>query len=319
MKKIAILDTSICSTNLGDQIIMSAVESHLNEVFKDDFFIKIPTHDSIGKNSHRELESSNYKIVGGTNLLCSNINSYRQWRLNPYDALVVKNLTLMGVGWWQYQSPPNLYSKLLYKKILSSQLLHSVRDNYAKSQLESIGIRNVINTACPTMWSLTDDHCSNIPIEKSDSVLMTFTNYKKDKSSDAQLLLLLKQNYKQIYFWIQHPKDYEYVKELCEQSLDNAVQVDFIAPSLNALDKALSEDVDYIGTRLHAGVRALQKKKRSLILAVDNRAIEISKDTHLPVIPRNDFSSLKDWIVSNNDLKLNLPWETIEKWKKQFT
>ena len=92
----------------------------------------------------------------------------------------------------------------------------------------------------------------------------------------------------------------------------------YVKPSLQALDEILTIDIDYLGTRLHAGIRALQNKKRTLILAVDNRAIEISKDTNLPVVPRNDWESITSWIESDYTTQIILPWSNIDKWKSQF-
>jgi hypothetical protein len=92
----------------------------------------------------------------------------------------------------------------------------------------------------------------------------------------------------------------------------------YVKPSLQALDEILTIDIDYLGTRLHAGIRALQNKKRTLILAVDNRAIEISKDTNLPVVPRNDWESITSWIESAYETRIRLPWSNIDKWKSQF-
>jgi polysaccharide pyruvyl transferase WcaK-like protein len=240
------------------------------------------------------------------------MNYYNQWKINLWDSLFIKDAILMGVGWWQYQKKPNLYTKILYHRILHKGYLHSVRDNYTKRQLESIGINNVVNTACPTMWSLTDEHCQDIPRRKSDSVLVTFTEYNQNQEYDFNLIKLLKERYSNIYFWTQQPKDYKYMYSIYG---NKAI---YVKPSLQALDEILTIDIDYLGTRLHAGIRALQNKKRTLILAVDNRAIEISKDTNLPVVPRNDWESITSWIESAYETRIRLPWSNIDKWKSQF-
>jgi polysaccharide pyruvyl transferase WcaK-like protein len=312
MKKIILFDTSVCSSNLGDQVIMDDVEKILNSLFQGDFFVKVQTHDVIGKSSYKFIHNGDYTIVGGTNLLSSNMNSYNQWKISLFDSFFIKNIILMGVGWWQYQKKPNLYTQLLYHRVLHKEYLHSVRDNYTKKQLELIGFKNVVNTACPTMWSLTEEHCADIPRRKTDSVLVTFTEYNQNKEFDFKLIEILKENYKSIYFWIQQPKDYDHMYSIYG---DNAI---YVNPSLQALDEVLNLNVDYIGTRLHAGVRALQRKKRSLILAVDNRAIEISKDTNLPVLARDDFEGIEKWINSTYATQIKLPWDSINQWKKQF-
>lgn len=313
MRTVSILDTSICSSNLGDRIIMDSVQKILDYLLDDALFIHLPTHDVISKESYRSMKKSDLILVGGTNLLSSNMNSYNQWKVSLWDSLFVKNIILMGVGWWQYQKKPNLYTSLLYNRLLSQNYLHSVRDGYTEKQLKSIGITNVINTACPTMWNLTEEHCSKIPTEKSDSVLVTFTEYNQKQKSDTDLIDLLSKEYKDIYYWTQQPKDYEYMKEICG---DRAI---YLKPNLKALDEILSSrKVDYVGTRLHAGVRALQHQRRTLILSVDNRATEIAKDTNLPVIERDDINAIASQINSADQTNIKIPVENIKRWKSQF-
>lgn len=315
MKKISILDTSICGTNLGDQIIMDAVNQILNQIFNGDFFIRLQTHDVINKVSYEHIQQSEYVIVGGTNLLSSNMNYYNQWKISLWDSLFIKDVILMGVGWCEYQPKPNLYTKILYNKVLNKSFFHSVRDSYSEKQLKSIGIDNVINTSCPTMWSLTEEHCSNIPCKKSSCVLLTFTKYRQCPEYDFQLINLLKDEYKKILFWIQQPEDFKYMRDMCGDD----EQIVYIQPTLKALDKVLLEcDLDYIGTRLHAGIRALQAKKRTLIISVDNRATEIAKDTNLPTISRDNIEGIANWINSNQKTFIKIPIGNIREWKNQF-
>ncbi|MDH4316866.1 MAG: methyltransferase domain-containing protein, partial [Desulfobulbaceae bacterium] len=54
----------------------------------------------------------------------------------------------------------------------------------------------------------------------------------------------------------------------------------------------------------------------SLILGVDNRSLEISKDINLPVIARDDFQSLQKWLDGKQIFDpVELPLADIEKWK----
>ena len=313
MKVISLLDPSICSSNLGDQIIIDSVDNIIDTTFNEPLLIRIQTQDKISSNSYKYMRMSDFKIIGGTNLLSSKMNSYKQWKVNLWDSLFINDIILLGVGWWKYQKKPNFYTRVLYKVLLSNSYIHSVRDSYTEQKLKSIGIPNVVNTSCPTLWTLTEEHCSNIPRKKSDSVLVTFTEYHQNEKLDFNLVKVLSQNYQKIYFWTQQPKDYHYMQSFCGKG---AI---YLKPSLKALDQCLSScDVDYIGTRLHAGIRALQHSRRALILAIDNRATEIAKDTNLPVIKREDIDSIKHWIDSSYETKINLPIENINIWKKQF-
>ena len=59
--------------------------------------------------------------------------------------------------------------------------------------------------------------------------------------------------------------------------------------------------------------------KRSIIIAVDNRAIEISNDTNLPSVKRENIKDeLENLIVSDFKTEIKLPMENIKRWKSQF-
>lgn len=63
----------------------------------------------------------------------------------------------------------------------------------------------------------------------------------------------------------------------------------------------------------------LNNGKRSLIIAVDNRAKEISKDTNLPVIGREEVKEKLESMINNTwRMEINLPVENIRRWKAQF-
>lgn len=316
IKTIFLHDTSILTKNLGDEIIMDAVRKELREIIPNSFFINTPTHDYIGKEAYTELQALPYSFVGGTNLLSGNMNKYNQWKINLNTIGKVKNAILMGVGWWQYQKEINRYTKFLLKNVLSDSYIHSVRDSYTKEKLQSIGIDNVINTGCMTLWQLNEEHCKSIPQEKSEEVVMTFTDYKPSLKYDTLLLNAAKKNYKKIYVWLQGEGDYRYLKELLGDS------VEFIEPSLKAYDDLLSDTskkLDYIGTRLHAGVRAMQHKRRTIIISVDNRATEMRKDFSLPVIERLHIEKELDAKINSDfTIDIKLPNENIEQWKTQF-
>lgn len=313
MKFITIFDTYTASTNIGDQIIMDSINDILHDLFKNDFFVRVQTHDVISKQSYQYLKKSHLSFVAGTNLLSSNMNVYNQWKINLWDSFFIKNVLLLGVGWWQYQKKPNFYTRILLKRILNGNLLHSVRDEYTKNKLKSIGIDNVINTSCPTMWKLTPEHCSNIPRKKSSDVLVTFTEYNQNIDLDFNLLELLKKKYENLYFWTQQPKDFEYMYAM------GGNNIHYIPPNLDALDKFMNNhDVDYVGTRLHAGIRALLHKKRSLLLSVDNRSAEIANDTNLPVINRKDIDAILQWIDNDYITNICIPEKNIQVWKSQF-
>ncbi len=315
MNLIGLFDTAVGSRNLGDQIIMDAVRKELLEIFPDDFFVNMPTHDYISEESYKLLEATQHQFVCGTNLLSSNMETYNQWKIK-LDDTKISNAILMGVGWWQYQQDPDIYTQNLLKKVLSGNVLHSVRDQYTVKKLNSAGFYNVINTGCPTLWKFTPEHCKNIPVSKGQYAVMTITDYNQDRDNDKKMIETVIKNYEKVFIWIQGSRDKDYIDSITED-----VSIEIISPTLEAYDAVLSSDhhIDYIGTRLHAGIRAMQHNRRAIIVSVDNRATEMGKNFNLNVIERTNLNSLENIINDEIITDVLLPHNEINLWKKQFS
>ncbi|MEY8735978.1 polysaccharide pyruvyl transferase family protein [Lactobacillus sp. AN1001] len=308
-----ILDTGLASDNLGDLIInyyCGKVFDELNMSIKN----SIPTHRKPTKSELKSLKETNLKIVTGTNILNSTMNRMAVWKL-PSNITALQNVCLMGVGWSGYTEKENYYTRNLLEYMLSKTYLHSVRDSYTENKLRKLGIENVVNTACPTMWNLTEEYCRDIPTTKSSNVVTTITDYDQDRENDWFMLDTLLELYSNVYVWIQGDNDEKYLDSYPRK--DELLKV---SNSLEAYNKLLEkEDLDYVGTRLHAGVHALNYKRRSLIISIDNRAREIARDTGLPIIERKQLqNSLRERILSNIDISIRLPEENIKYWKQQF-
>jgi hypothetical protein len=92
-----------------------------------------------------------------------------------------------------------------------------------------------------------------------------------------------------------------------------------LPPNLRSYTAFLdNEDVDFIGTRLHGGIRAMQKGHRALIIGIDNRATEIGRDTNLPVVQRQDLAAIEAWIDGGRATEIILPMAAIQGWKAQL-
>ncbi|MBA6384479.1 polysaccharide pyruvyl transferase family protein [Colwellia sp. BRX10-6] len=307
-----LLDTSISTLNLGDEIIVDSVRKEMEKTFVDKGFFRAPAQEKISIPTYRVAKRTDIQLVCGTNLLNGNMPFYKQWKIDFLDTFFLKKICLVGVGWWQYQENINLYSRTLLKRALSKDLTHSVRDSYTLSKLKSIGINNVLNTSCATMWCLTDEHCRKITTNKSNNVVFTLTDYKPSKNSDKSLIEILLSNYENVYFWPQGSRDLVYINSL-DIDISNVKILPF---SLAAYDELLKSEIDFVGTRLHAGIRALQNNRKTLILAVDNRAEEKRRDFNLPVLERNDISAIKDRINSKWATEIKIPNEEIALWRK---
>lgn len=322
MNKNVLFDTSSGSLNMGDYIIAESVEKVLNKVFKGDFFARYGTHtpvthfyQNIKRNGAiKYFDSAKYKFVAGTNLLNYNMMlPWNNWNVNIFNYRPYKNLILVGVGMNPNSKKVNWYTKLLYKKVLSKEYVHSTRDERTKVFLESIGLK-AINTGCATLWSLDKEKCSKIPTKKSDKVIFTLTDYCRDKQKDQQLIDTLLKNYQKVYFWIQGSSDYDYIS-----SFDNYEKIELVSPNLKSFKEILENgNIDYVGTRLHAGIYAMQHLVRSIIIIVDNRARDMKKNYSIPTLERNNIEKLDELINCEFETDINLDFDKIEEWKNQF-
>lgn len=309
---ISVFDTSIAMYNLGNQIIMDAVNLELDELFKSSFIVRLPI-DDITRNARRYNERSCLTFVGGTNVLNGDIRRYRQWNLTLHNIFRLRRVILMGCGWFQYeQQPVSIYTSWALHKVLSSTLLHSVRDEYTRRKLESIGIMS-INTGCPTIWRLTPELTGLIQQKKSPNAVITITDYNQNRIRDKKMIEMVLDAYSKVVVFPQGIGDIAYVKSLGYQD-----KVHFLNPRLEEFNRVLKDGYDYIGTRLHAGIRALQMQCRSFIVGIDNRALEMKRDFNLPVLPQEEIDMISEWIERDYILDLNIPTDQINQWRSQF-
>ena len=313
MQRLVILDTAVASTNLGDQIIMEAVRRELADLLPQAFAFSVATHEWMGGKSRSLIRRSDWAIAGGSNLLSSRMWARPLWKLRPWDAGIGGKVILMGAGWYQFQHGPDPYTRWLYGRVLSARGLHSVRDGYSERMLRKAGFSNALNTGCPTIWALTPERCAAVPKQKGRSVVTTLNTYMKSPERDRELLARLAQIYETVYFWPQTDSDAEYAR-----GMDVALR--FVEPSLGAYDRLLESapELDYVGLRLHGGIRALQRGRRAVIVEIDNRAEEIGKDFGLPTVKQGDWDGLRRRIEEPFETQVRLPEGEISRWKAQF-
>jgi polysaccharide pyruvyl transferase WcaK-like protein len=311
---VALLDTAAGSTNLGDAIIMDAVRPQIANLFPDAMVLTIASHEPMSRRSRGFAREATWTIAGGTSLLSSRMWFRASWRVSPIDTPAL-DITLLGAGWHQYQRAPGPYSRRLLRSALRRDGLHSVRDEYTRRMLSGIGVTNTVNTGCPTLWGLSQAHCAGVPRTKAKAVVATVNSYRglNRPDADRRLLQLLKARYGRVFLWIQTHTDYDYARSLQDG-------LEFVNPSTAALDALLESDLDldYVGTRLHAGIRALQKGRRSIIVEIDNRAHEMGADFGLPTVGRTDFEGLERMIDDDLHLNVRLPQTQIDRWRSQF-
>ncbi|WP_017317159.1 polysaccharide pyruvyl transferase family protein [Mastigocladopsis repens] len=327
------------SANLGDLIIQEAVDREINSLFGNCEIIRIATHTYPTQEHINLARKCSFILVGGTNLLHWRMKEQRQWMILLKQKMQIRRAVLLGVGWRSYEQTPDFYTSLSLKTVLSNRLFHSVRDNYTKMQLQTIGIKNVINTGCPTMWPIRHIESKEIPQEKSENALVMLTDYSKEPDLDRKLLELALSKYKKVFIWSQGRGDMQYVCDLLSvtdfptivlgksainqiSSLisDTRFPVLVLEHSIQAFENLLNSQIqfDYIGTRLHGGIKCLLSKRRSLIIAIDNRAKEIAKETGLPTVSRADFDYMSKWIDEPHNTNIQIDIDAINAWKSQF-
>lgn len=322
MDKIIYFDTSAGTLNLGDEIINFYFKQEMEPILNDNFIVRVPTHlptSHIYQNNKknplfRYSKEAKYKFIAGTNILSTNqLGLCPNWNINIFNSIIYKNSILVGCGMGSEKDNFNIYTKILYSKVLSKKYIHSTRDERTKETLERNGYK-AINTGCITLWSINKSLCDSIPKQKKNSVVFTLTDYCKDSRRDKQLIKILKDSYKYIYFWPQGSGDMEYIN-----NIENTKDIIIIPPSLENYEKLLrKKEVDYIGTRLHAGIFAIRHGIRSIILIIDNRARDMKKTYNLPSMEREDIDNLKYTINSDITTDIRIDNKKIQKWKNQF-
>lgn len=322
MESVVLFDPSIRSLNLGDHIIMDSAEKQLANVTRGRFTLKCATHApavTFYQNTRRNprmrfYDEAKYKFVCGSNLLWKRMFIPRPtFNVNLLNCMPYEGCILLGVGTDSGQKPMDGYTKRLYRKILSNTFVHSTRDDRTKAIVESLGLR-AINTGCPTMWGFTPEFCSKIPTHKASNVIFTITDYSRDAGRDKDMIQILKRNYAKVSMWLQGAFDEEYLDELGERD-----GVRLIGPSVEAFDGALhDDDVEYVGTRLHAGMYALQHQVRSIVVTVDERVRSMKERYGINCIERDSINELEEYLNSNVQTNMNIDERAIDFWLGQF-
>ncbi|OLO83454.1 capsular biosynthesis protein [Actinomyces naeslundii] len=323
MKRILLLDTSVGSLNMGDEIIGRSIEMNWRELFSSNYVMRLAAHSPmytpvqylLYKRKLSIFKGAEIKFLCGTNALYTNmLRPLPTWNINYLNCGMVAGTVCLGVGAGVNSSSVNLYTRALYRKVLSHEVVHSVRDERTKQLLEQVGLR-AWNTGCPTLWGLTPEHCEAIARTKGDEVVFTLTSYHPDPRKDRAMIDVLRRHYSRLHFWPQSINDLDYL-----HSLDAADDVEIVTPSLAGFREVLDRGVDYVGNRLHGGIFALQRRRRAIIVAIDYRAREMAKNYSLPLVERDSIENdLADMVESSWATRIQgLDFDLIETWKAQF-
>ena len=119
--------------------------------------------------------------------------------------------------------------------------------------------------------------------------------------------------YEKVYVWIQTTEDEPYVSTMRGQEKLTRIC------SLDRYDELLkSGGVDYVGTRLHGGIYALQHGIRTIIISIDQRAEGIHEANHIPVLKRENIEGLEEMIRQPFKTEIVVDREKISEFLGQF-
>ncbi|WP_258522210.1 polysaccharide pyruvyl transferase family protein [Actinomyces sp. Z5] len=323
MKRILLLDTSVGSLNMGDEIINRSIAANWPELFASNYVMRMashtPTHTPLQyllcRRKLDPFKTADLKFLCGTNALYTNmLRPLPAWNINYLNCGLAAGTVCLGVGAGVNSASVNLYTRALFRKVLAHDVVHSVRDDRTKRLLETIGLR-AWNTGCPTLWGLTPEHCASIPQSKSSTVVFTLTSYQPDRDNDAAMIGILREHYRRICFWPQGVDDLAYLRSLSDMS-----GIEVVPPNVDAYRAVLETGVDYVGNRLHGGIFALQQGCRAIIISIDYRAREMGKDYSLTLVERPDITAALPRMIEDRwETKLDgLDFALIERWKAQF-
>ncbi|MGB4135799.1 MAG: polysaccharide pyruvyl transferase family protein, partial [Microbacterium sp.] len=247
MKRIVLFDPSYGTSNMGDFIINEAVMSEMSYLFDKSFTIRYSTHSPLlgslqqlrSNRIIRNCRDADLKFIGGTNILKDNLFKLDPgWNVDLMGARLYSGAVCIGVGRAisRAEGRPGRYTRKVYERALSKDFYHSVRDESTKVYLESLGFK-AINTGCPTTWGLTPELAAEIPVKKAPNVVLTLTDYARDREADSFLLSTLIANYESVSLWIQGSGDLDYLK-----SFDQSSRIKLIPPSLSAFARELDRE-----------------------------------------------------------------------------
>ena len=323
MKKIVLFNPAGGTLNSGDLIIEKYIKEEIEFLLSNSIVAEIGTHlpiahlyQNLKKNIIRKAcDEASYKFLCGSSMIkTSLLRLSPDWSINLSSIPYYKNSIAIGIGIGKNSSYFDPYTKYIYKKIFSKDYIHSTRDEVTRIFFEKNGFK-AINTGCPTLWGLTEDFCSKIPHERKNNVIFTLT-YNEKNAEDKNMVDILLNEYDNLYFWVQGYGDLDYLRTLTDIS-----KIHIIGHSLSSYECILknSQDYDYVGTRLHAGIFAIRHGIRTIILSVDNRAEDMKQSYNLPIISRNDvLKKLPSYINSSFKTSIIIPKNNIKIWKEQF-
>lgn len=312
MRRIHLIDTSVASDNVGDEIIVRAAERELWPLIGDAYVSRSAGHEGLGAFGRALVRRADMVVMLGTNALSARyrLNRHFMWRVTWADLPALRGkVVLLGVGGNRDFTTVDWRQQWFLGQLLSKDHVHSVRDAVGGRIVTEVGHR-AVNTSCPTLWSLP----GGVPQGKAGRAVFTLSAHRPD-ASDAAMVAVLLEIYPEVWFWPQQPRDLDYML-----GLPGADRVRVLGANLPAYDALLAEaPIDVVGTRLHGTIRGLHHGRRSLAVVIDNRARDIGAETGLPVIRRDEVAGgLRARLTGEIAGEVTVPRDRIAGFLDQF-
>ena len=318
--EIVVFDTAVGSQNLGDEIIMRSARRVLRELFPQAHLWALPTHDTFGAAGRKRLRHSLFSIACGTNLIHADMPGKGLWKLPigvqhaPMNIgrYLPRNLAMMAVG--SNAQPLSSAASSFLNKSLWKGVPVSARDMATEKLLTGAGVA-ATHTGCVTMWDLPENHTATIRKEKAEAAVVCLTGTRRAARAyverDTRFLDAVANSYGKRYLWPQGQVDLEYYLALGRSDFE------ILPHSLEAYEDLLRSglQLDFVGSRLHAGIFAMMHGCRPLVIKIDNRAADIGDSVGLPTLASVDMDALPGLIAASRATQINLPRAAITDWK----
>jgi hypothetical protein len=307
MANITLFDTSVSSANAADTYLTRTCEDIISKEFSEYHQFKVSTHNPLDRISKGRLEDSDFGIICGSGIISQvsvGVCELSQWRINPLD--IKMPVTGLGIGieglnnQWTPEAA-NFYTRIFKKFPVG------VRGPISYQALTQIGV-NAIDIGCPTLWGI---HHMDVQLPKGGVIFSAniYRNYEIEKYYDE-----IKKRHTNVYLFCQHPSD----EKLFKEKLGNKYKLEFAPRNLFALgDFAISNDLYYIGSRIHAGAYLLKQKIPCYLIKSDWRSVDVWDYANLPML--NSVDDLKEILQKTRyTLKITNRGESINRYFKEL-
>ena len=309
---IVVADTSICSSNTGDQIIARAAYAALRELTDRYGLRYVPTHTGMGYRGRRIVRQGSATLVAGTNLLSAHVGIKQQWRTPPLPTGLRRMITF-GCAFGSGEDPVGRTARTYLRSVLDPAALHSVRDRHAADSLTAMGFQ-ALYTGCPTMWLVDSIAKPTDEVDRGDGLVILNASLGKPEL-DRLLLETGAARWDRLHFWAQSPMDFAYRSQLPPGST-------VVAPSLEGLGEFLltHPGAEILTTRLHAAIFCQWHGARPRLIAVDTRTKRCADDAGMTrfAVPtsRTELDAVFD---APTPLPANPPAEAKQAWFDALT